>query len=110
VPWASSIADFKESVRTISFIGKLSGSAIRNGSEKFDFGRSTPGRELSVSAKQWEPNRFNFTGNICLERGSTFRTESGQSEVPASHKGMAATAVALTKVLGPRIVKTFLML
>jgi len=106
VPWASSIADYKEKCPNNLLYWEAIRFAIRNGSEKFDFGRSTPGEGTFCFKKQWGAQPVQLYWQYLLGKGKHVpELNPGNPKYRPAIKVWQQLPVALTKVLGPRIVK-----
>ena len=80
--------------------------AIRTGSAKFDFGRSTPGEGTFIFKKQWGAKPVQLYWQYLLkdgERVPELNTKNPKYELAI--KVWQRLPITLTKVLGPRIVK-----
>jgi FemAB-related protein (PEP-CTERM system-associated) len=106
VPWASSVADYREMCPNNLLYWEAIRYAIRNGARKFDFGRSTPGEGTFRFKKQWGANPAQLLWQYLLEQGKEVPELN-----PANPKYRLAIKIwqqlplAVANVLGPRIVK-----
>ena len=106
VPWASSISDHKNKCPNNMLYWEAIRFAIRNGSAKFDFGRSTPGEGTFIFKKQWGAKPVQLYWQYLLkdgERVPELNTKNPKYELAI--KVWQRLPITLTKVLGPRIVK-----
>jgi serine/alanine adding enzyme len=106
VPWASSIADYREMCPNNLLYWEAIRYAIRNGARKFDFGRSTPGEGTFRFKKQWGASPVRLSWQYLLDQGKEVPELN-----PANPKYRLAIKIwqqlplAVANVLGPRIVK-----
>jgi FemAB-related protein (PEP-CTERM system-associated) len=106
VPWASSIKAFKPLCPNYMLYWEAIRLAIERGFSRFDFGRSTPNEGTYNFKKQWGAVPIALNWQYLMDDGGRIPNLS-----PANPRyRMAVRAwqhlpVAITKVLGPRIVR-----
>ncbi len=106
VPWASSIRDFRELCPNNLLYWEAIKFAIGRGAREFDFGRSTPGEGTYRFKKQWGAEPHQLYWNYLLNKDATLPELN-----PANPKYRLAIRiwqclpVAVTKLLGPQIVR-----
>ena len=106
VPWASSISDYREMCPNNLLYWEAIRFAIRNGSAKFDFGRSTPGEGTYRFKKQWGAKPVQLYWQYLLKNGKhlpELNTKNPKYEMAI--KVWQRLPLAVTNVLGPQIVK-----
>lgn len=107
VPWASSIIDYREKCPNNLLYWEAIRFAIRNGTRKFDFGRSTPGEGTYRFKKQWGAKPVQLYWQYLLEKGQHVpELNPGNPKYRLAIKVWQQLPVTVTKVLGPRIVKS----
>lgn len=106
VPWASSISDHREKCPNNLLYWEAIRFAIRNGSRKFDFGRSTPGEGTYRFKKQWGALPYPLYWQYLLKDGKQLPELNPKNpKYEMAIKVWQRLPLALTNVLGPRIVK-----
>ena len=106
VPWASSIRDYREMCPNNLLYWEAIRFAIRNGSGRFDFGRSTPDEGTYRFKKQWGALPYQLYWQYLLkdgERMPELNTKNAKYELAI--KVWQRLPLAVTNLLGPRIVK-----
>jgi FemAB-related protein (PEP-CTERM system-associated) len=106
VPWASSISDHKDKCPNNLLYWEAIRFAIRNGSAKFDFGRSTPGEGTYRFKKQWGAEPVQLYWQYLLKDGEKIpelNTKNPKYELAI--KIWQRLPLAVTNILGPRIVR-----
>jgi len=107
VPWASSIIDYREKCPNNLLYWEAIRFAIRKGARKFDFGRSTPGEGTYRFKKQWGAKPVQLYWQYLLEKGKHVpELNPGNPKYRLAIKVWQQLPVTVTKVLGPRIVKS----
>lgn len=107
VPWASSIRDYREMCPNNLLYWEAIRFAIRRGSSRFDFGRSTPGEGTYRFKKQWGATAVPLYWQYLLKEGAALPDLN-----PANPKFQLAVRmwqrlpVAVANVLGPGIVRS----
>ncbi|MBW4056653.1 MAG: FemAB family PEP-CTERM system-associated protein [Proteobacteria bacterium] len=106
VPWASSINDFKEKCPNNLLYWEAIRFAVRNGSTRFDFGRSTPGEGTFRFKKQWGAQPVQLYWQYLLKEGKKLpELNPDNPKYRLAIKAWQKLPVSLTKMLGPGIVK-----
>jgi FemAB-related protein (PEP-CTERM system-associated) len=107
VPWASSIGDCREKCPNNLLYWEAIKFAIGNGSRTFDFGRSTPGEGTFRFKKQWGAKPVQLYWQYLLEQGKNIpELNPDNPKYRLAIKIWQQMPVALTKVIGPRIVRS----
>lgn len=106
VPWASSISDYREMCPNNLLYWEAIRFAIRNGYGKFDFGRSTPGEGTYRFKKQWGALPYQLYWQYLLKDGEQLPELNPKNpKYELAIKVWQRLPLAVTNVLGPRIVK-----
>lgn len=106
VPWASSISDYREKCPNNLLYWEAIRFAISNGSQKFDFGRSTPGEGTFRFKKQWGARPVPLSWQYLLESGRALPELSPKNpKYQAAIRVWQKLPVGLTRLLGPHIVR-----
>jgi FemAB-related protein (PEP-CTERM system-associated) len=106
VPWASSINDYREMCPNNLLYWEAIRFAIRNGSAKFDFGRSTPGEGTFRFKKQWGAKPVQLYWQYLLEQGKSIPELNPKNpRYRLAIKIWQQLPLAVTNVLGPLIVR-----
>jgi FemAB-related protein (PEP-CTERM system-associated) len=107
VPWASSIRDYREMCPNNLLYWEAIRFSIGNGSKTFDFGRSTPGEGTFRFKKQWGAKPVQHYWQYLLEQGENIpELNPDNPKYRMAIKIWQQMPVALTKVIGPRIVRS----
>ena len=106
VPWASSIRDFKAYCPNNLLYWEAIRFAIRNGSRRFDFGRSTPGEGTYQFKKQWGAKPVQLYWQYQLNDGVALpELNPANPRYRTAIRIWRSLPVAATKLLGPPIVR-----
>jgi FemAB-related protein (PEP-CTERM system-associated) len=106
VPWASSISDHREKCPNNLLYWEAIRFAIRNGSRKFDFGRSTPGEGTYRFKKQWGALPYPLYWQYLLKDGKQLPELNPKNpKYEMAIKVWQRLPLVVTNLLGPRIVK-----
>lgn len=106
VPWASSIRDFRELCPNNLLYWEAIKFAIRNGSSKFDFGRSTPDEGTYRFKKQWGAKPLPLYWQYLLKTGTAMPEINPKNpKYEMAIKVWQKLPVGLTKIVGPSIVR-----
>jgi serine/alanine adding enzyme len=106
VPWASSIRDYREMCPNNLLYWEAIRFAIRNGSRRFDFGRSTPDEGTYRFKKQWGALPYPLHWQYLLREGEDLpelNTKNPKFELAI--KVWQRLPLMVTNLLGPRIVQ-----
>jgi FemAB-related protein (PEP-CTERM system-associated) len=106
VPWASSIRDYRALCPNNLLYWEAIKFAIEKGFKKFDFGRSTPGEGTYKFKEQWGATPVQLHWQYWMRDGQTLPELNPKN--PRYHLAISIwqrLPVALTKVLGPWIVR-----
>jgi serine/alanine adding enzyme len=106
VPWASSIRNYREMCPNNLLYWEAIRFAIRNGSRKFDFGRSTPDEGTYRFKKQWGAFPYPLYWQYQLRDGKPLpelNTKNPRYELAI--KIWQRLPLSVTNFFGPRIVK-----
>lgn len=106
VPWASSIRDYREMCPNNLLYWEAIRFAINIGSDKFDFGRSTPDEGTYRFKKQWGALPYPLYWQYLLRDGNQLpelNTKNAKYEMAI--KVWQRLPLAITNLLGPSIVK-----
>ena len=91
MPWASSIRDYNACVRIIFCTGDVIESAVAEGCDVFDFGRSTPDEGTYKFKEQWGAAPVPLHWEYALDRRRrAARSQSEESEVSIGDPRMEA--------------------
>ena len=106
VPWASSISDYREMCPNNLLYWEAIQFAIRNGSRKFDFGRSTPGEGTFRFKKQWGAEPVQLYWQYILGDGQQIpELNPDNSKYRLAIKIWQQLPLIVTNFIGPGIVK-----
>lgn len=106
VPWASSVRDYKSLCPNNLLYWEAIKFAIENGFKKFDFGRSTPGEGTYKFKEQWGATPVQLYWQYWVKNGQVLpELDPKNPKYHLAIKVWQRLPVALTKVLGPRIVR-----
>lgn len=106
VPWASSISDFRDKCPNNLLYWEAMRFAIKNGTAKFDFGRSTPGEGTFRFKKQWGAQPVQLYWQYLLRDGEKMPELNPKNpKFEMAIKIWKRLPLALANFLGPRIVK-----
>lgn len=106
VPWASSISEYRAKCPNNLLYWEAIRFAIRNGSSKFDFGRSTPGEGTFHFKKQWGAKPVPLYWQYLMKPGKALPEINPKN--PKYHMAIKVwqkLPVPLTRLLGPCIVR-----
>jgi FemAB-related protein (PEP-CTERM system-associated) len=107
VPWASSISDYKPLCPNNMLYWEAIKFGIECGFSTFDFGRSTPGEGTYNFKKQWGAEAVPLHWQYLLKQGCAVpEINTGNSKYRMAIKLWQRLPVLVTKVLGPRIVRS----
>lgn len=107
VPWASSISDHRDKCPNNLLYWEAIRFAIGNGATRFDFGRSTPGEGTYRFKKQWGAKPVQLYWQYLLAEGENVpELNPHNPKYRLAIKIWQQLPVAVTKVLGPRIVRS----
>ncbi|WP_224981902.1 FemAB family XrtA/PEP-CTERM system-associated protein [Geomonas agri] len=106
VPWASSNRDFRERCPNNMLYWEAIRLAIREGARRFDFGRSTPGEGTYNFKKQWGAEPVPLYWQYLLRQGTSLpELNPSNPKYRMAVKGWQKLPVALTRLVGPAIVR-----
>jgi len=106
VPWASSNRDYRGFCPNDLLYWEAIRIAIAEGAGTFDFGRSTPGEGTYNFKKQWGAEPVPLYWQYLLEDGAALpELNPSNPKFRLAVKGWQRLPVALTRLLGPRIVR-----
>jgi|WetSurMetagenome_2_1015567.scaffolds.fasta_scaffold132645_2 serine/alanine adding enzyme len=106
VPWASSIRDYREMCPNNLLYWEAIRFAIRNGSGRFDFGRSTPREGTYRFKKQWGALPYQLYWQYLLKDGGKMpELNIKNPKYELAIKVWQRLPLAVTNLLGPHIVK-----
>jgi FemAB-related protein (PEP-CTERM system-associated) len=106
MPWASSVADYKSLCPNNLLYWEAIRLAIGKGLGSFDFGRSTPNEGTFNFKKQWGAHPVQLYWQYLLETGSELPELNPKNpKYDAAIRVWKRLPVALTRLLGPRIVR-----
>ncbi|GAM10596.1 femAB family protein [Geobacter sp. OR-1] len=106
IPWASSIADFKNFCPNNMLYWEAIKLAIGNGFNKFDFGRSTPHEGTYNFKKQWGAEPVQLYWQYLLPKGETLPELNPKNpKFELAIKVWQKLPVGLTRLIGPPIVR-----
>lgn len=107
VPWASSISDHRDKCPNNLLYWEAIRFAIGIGAAKFDFGRSTPGEGTFRFKKQWGAEPVQLYWQYLLKDGESIpELNTKNSKYELAIKVWQRLPLAVTNILGPRIVKS----
>lgn len=107
VPWASSIRDFRGMCPNNLLYWEAIRFAIRNGSRKFDFGRSTPEEGTFFFKKQWGAQPVQLHWQYLLEEGKHVpELNPHNPKYRIAIKVWQRLPLAVTNFIGPHIVRS----
>ena len=107
LPWASSIADFKSMCPNNMLYWEAIKFAIELGAKKFDFGRSTPNEGTFNFKKQWGAVAAPLSWQYLMEEGKTMPDLNPKNPKYAiAIRAWRKLPLTLTRILGPRIVRS----
>jgi FemAB-related protein (PEP-CTERM system-associated) len=107
MPWASSIGDYKSLCPNNLLYWEAIQFAIVNGCTGFDFGRSTPNEGTFNFKKQWGAEPVQLYWQYLLESGQSMPELNNKNpKFEMAIKVWQKLPVALTKLVGPRIVRS----
>ncbi|MBJ6801419.1 FemAB family XrtA/PEP-CTERM system-associated protein [Geomonas propionica] len=106
VPWASSNRDYRECCPNNLLYWEAIRLAIGEGAVSFDFGRSTPGEGTYNFKKQWGAEPVPLYWQYLLREGASLpELNPANPKFRLAVRGWQRLPVALTRLLGPRIVR-----
>jgi len=106
VPWASSMREYRSLCPNNLLYWEAIKFAIEKGFKKFDFGRSTPGEGTYNFKEQWGARPVQLYWQYWMRDGQNLPELNPQNpKYQFAIKAWQRLPVALTKVLGPRIVR-----
>lgn len=106
VPWASSISDYREMCPNNLLYWEAIRFAIRNGSGRFDFGRSTPGEGTFRFKKQWGAKPVQLYWQYLLQDGKQLPELNPKNpKYDLAIKVWQRLPLAVANFFGPKIVK-----
>jgi serine/alanine adding enzyme len=106
VPWASSLKEYRSQCPNMLLYWEMLRTAVVDGYQTFDFGRSTPDEGTFHFKRQWGAEPHPMCWEYWLPAGRTLPNQS-----PKNPKFAAAISVwqrlplPLTTLLGPRVVR-----
>lgn len=107
IPWASSIADYKSMCPNNMLYWEALQFAIGMGAERFDFGRSTPDEGTFNFKKQWGAEPEPLSWQYLMEAGASLPDLNPKNpKFDMAIRVWQKLPVVLTRVLGPRIVRS----
>lgn len=107
MPWASSIAGSKPLCPNNLLYWEAIRQAIAKGCSNFDFGRSTPNEGTFNFKKQWGAEPVQLYWQYLLEEGKPLPELSNRNpKYEMAIRTWRKLPVALTRLLGPRIVRS----
>ncbi|MEW5948567.1 MAG: FemAB family XrtA/PEP-CTERM system-associated protein [Thermodesulfobacteriota bacterium] len=106
VPWASSIREYRALCPNNLLYWEAIKFSIENGFKKFDFGRSTPGEGTYKFKEQWGAGPIQLYWQYWMKDGRSLPELNPKNpRYQLAIKVWQRLPLALTKVLGPRIVR-----
>lgn len=107
VPWASSNRDYRECCPNNLLYWEAIRIAIAEGAGTFDFGRSTPGEGTYNFKVQWGAQPVPLYWQYLLQEGTELPDlNPANPKFRLAVRGWRMLPVPLTKLLGPRIVRS----